>query len=129
MKAITLHPVWAWAVVHGHKPVENRGWSVKYRGRLAIHAGRGNAAEDERARAELARLGVEVPDDVPRSAIVGTVELVDCVRKGSGELWPDERLAHPLAAGPVCWLLEDEHPLDEPVPVPGRQGLWEATLE
>lgn len=128
MKAITLHPVWAWAVVHGHKPVENRGWSVKYRGRLAIHSSRGNAAEDERARAELARLGVKVPDDLPRSAIVGTVELVDCVRKGSGELWPDERLAHPLATGPVCWLLEGERLLDEPVPMSGRQGIWEAAF-
>lgn len=121
-KTITLHPVWVWAVVHGHKPVENPGWPVKYRGRLAVHAGRGNAVEDERARAELARLGVDVPADV------GTVELVDCVRKDSGELWPDERLAHPLAAGPVCWLLEGEQPLDEPVPMAGRQGIWEAVF-
>lgn len=113
-------------VVHGHKPVENRGWLVKYRGRLAIHAGRGNAVEDERARAELARLGVKVPDDVLRSAVVGTVVLVDCVRKGSGEFWPDGRLAHPLAKGPVCWLLEGEQPLAEPVPMSGRQGIWEA---
>ncbi len=97
-------------------------------GRLAIHAGRGNPAEGEWAWAELARLGVKVPDDVPRSAIVGTVELVDCVRKGSGELWPDERLAHPLASGPVCWLLEDAQALDELVSMPGRQGIWEAAF-
>lgn len=114
--------------MHGHKPAENRGWSAKYRGRLAIHAGRGNPAEDDRARAELARLGVEVPGEVRRSTIVGTVERVDCVRKGSGELRPDERLEHPLASDPVCWLLENARPLDQPVSMLGRQGIWEAVF-
>lgn len=121
---ITLHPACGLAVVYGHKLVECRAWPIKYRGRLAIHAGRGNPVEGEWAWAELTRLGVKVPDEEPRSVMVGTVELVDCVRKGSGELWPDERLTHPLASGPVCWLLECEQPLDEPVPMPGQQGIW-----
>ncbi len=81
MKTPKRHPAWGWAVVYGHKPVQCRAWPVKYRGRLAIHAGRGNPAEDEWAWGELARLGVKVPDDVPRRAIAGTVEMVDCVRK------------------------------------------------
>lgn len=85
MKTPAPQPAWGWAVVYGHKPVQCRVWPVKYRGRLAIHAGCGNPAEEERARAELARLGVEVPDDVRRWAIVGMVEMVDCVCRGGGE--------------------------------------------
>ncbi|MHC4404130.1 MAG: ASCH domain-containing protein [Planctomycetota bacterium] len=39
MKALTICQPWAWAIIHGPKPVENRGWATKYRGPLAIHAG------------------------------------------------------------------------------------------
>ena len=38
MKTLTIHPVWAWAIVHGHKRVENRTWRTAHRGPLLIHA-------------------------------------------------------------------------------------------
>lgn len=40
MKALTLHQPWASLVAMGVKTVETRGWSTKYRGPLAIHAGK-----------------------------------------------------------------------------------------
>lgn len=96
MKTPAPHPASAWAVVYGHQSVQCRAWPVKYRGRLAIHAGRGNAAEDERARAELARLGVNVPDNVRRSAIVGMVEMIDCLWSKRPGFWRDACLTYPL---------------------------------
>ena len=38
MKALTVCQPWAWAIVEGHKSVENRRWSTAYRGLLLIQA-------------------------------------------------------------------------------------------
>lgn len=35
---LTVRQPWEWAIEHG-KPVENRGWNIKYRGPLWLHAG------------------------------------------------------------------------------------------
>ena len=83
MKAITIHPVWAWAIIHGHKPVENRTWHTRHRGRLAIHASAESSRSrrsDAEAREILASIGVTVPDEIPTGAIVGTVAVVDSIR-------------------------------------------------
>ena len=40
MNCISIQQPWAWLIVHGHKPVENRTWSTKHRGPLLIHAGK-----------------------------------------------------------------------------------------
>lgn len=39
LRALTVRQPWAWAIVHGGKPVENRTWEMKYRGPLWLHAG------------------------------------------------------------------------------------------
>ena len=40
MKALSVRQPWAWAIVAGWKPIENRTWATDYRGPLLIHAGR-----------------------------------------------------------------------------------------
>ncbi len=132
MKAITIDPVWAWAIMHGPKRVENRTWATSHRGPLLIHAG-SNTSREAAARAELARLGIDVPEEIPRGAILGTVELVDVVRypdqDADGRLFdddPHDLAADPLATGPVCWILRNPRPLPAPIICGGRQRLWEA---
>jgi hypothetical protein len=127
VKAITIHPVWAWAIVHGFKPVENRTWKTKHRGPLLIHASADSPAarkSDAVARAALGALGIAVPEDVPRAAIVGHVELVDCVGRAEdgGEVIPGPPS---LAVGPVCWVLTNPVALAQPTPCRGRQKLFE----
>lgn len=41
MKALSVQQPWAWCIVNGYKPVENRSRNTKHRGPLAIHAGKG----------------------------------------------------------------------------------------
>lgn len=41
MKTLTLHQPWASLVALGVKSIETRSWSTRYRGPLAIHAGKG----------------------------------------------------------------------------------------
>lgn len=121
VKAVTLYPIWAWAVMHGPKRVENRSWATRYRGRLAIHAGIGRQ-KDAEARAMLERLVVPVPAELTRGAILGTVQLLDC-RRCEGELRDD-----PFACGPYCWLLGDPRPFVQPIPARGQQSLWTCQL-
>ena len=133
MKTLTIDPVWAWAIMFGPKRVENRTWDTSHRGPLLIHAGQ-NRSREAAARAELERLGVEVPQDIPRGAILGSVDLVDVVRTAGFQYQRplmDEFDEHniatdPFASGPFCWILRDPKPLPEPIPAVGKQGLWDA---
>lgn len=40
MKALTLIQPWATLIMLGEKQIETRSWNTKYRGKLAIHAGK-----------------------------------------------------------------------------------------
>jgi hypothetical protein len=61
--------------------------------------------------------GTPVPAELPQGAIVGIVELLDCV---------DERKA-PRSAftrGPICWLFQGARAFEFPLKVSGQLGLW-----
>jgi len=132
VKAITIDPVWAWAIVYGHKRVENRTWHTRHRGRLAIHASAESSRSrraDAEAREILASIGVTVPDEVPTGAIVGTVKVVDSIRlTPQGAFGFASLQVEPLATGPVCWLFENPKRLRKPIPAKGSQGLWTTDL-
>lgn len=112
-KALTICQPWAWAIVHGAKRVENRTWPTRYRGWLAIHAGKSKAwlCDDLPD-------GTPVPTDLVFGAVVGVAWLDDVVR-------PDACGDDPFAFGPWCWRLTKVSPLVEPVPCRGAQGLWD----
>jgi predicted DNA-binding transcriptional regulator AlpA len=94
LRALSIRQPYASQIMTGTKDVETRKWRTNVRGRIAIHATR---------RPEL--------DDLPTSAILGTVEIVDCVREPSkAALWH--------------FLLSDPRPLAEPIPISGSQGWW-----
>jgi hypothetical protein len=108
------------------KPVENRTWSTRYRGRLVVHASLSAAARDQYDRFErgwLARQGVELPAwaELPRGVLLGVVELADCLPV---ERLPKELRDHPTAEGPWCWVLAGATLFDGPVPAKGALSLW-----
>ena len=39
MRKLTIRQPWASLIICGEKDVENRTWTTRYRGELAIHAG------------------------------------------------------------------------------------------
>jgi hypothetical protein len=39
MRTLSIRQPWAWLIVNGHKPVENRDWATSFRGPVLIHAG------------------------------------------------------------------------------------------
>ena len=117
MRAFTVKAPWAWAIIHAGKDVENRTWSTSYRGPLAIHASVGCTGKYYTwARGWMAAIGVDVPelDTLPRGCVIGTVELMDCVRD-SGSRWGMPDNWH--------WILRDPKPC-APRFVRGSLGLW-----
>ena len=107
MRALTIKQPWAGAIFERGKDVENRSWATSYRGPLIIHAG---ARYDNAATV---RMGVSSVWDT--SAIIGIVELVDCVRTRRGK-WADADAWH--------WVLKNPQVLTRSVPASGRLGLW-----
>lgn len=112
LTCLTLHAHWAAAIFKLGKDVENRTWSTKHRGPLAIHAGR---SLDRKICAEL---GLD-PDSVRCGFILGTVELVDVVRN-SRSRWADPHCYH--------WIIANPKPLDRPVMHRGMLGLHKVAL-
>ena len=49
-KAITIRQPFAWLIVQGIKPVENRSWETKFRGPLAIHSAKAAMGDEVYAK-------------------------------------------------------------------------------
>jgi hypothetical protein len=117
MKVLSVRPEWAWAIMFADPPktTENRTWRTKHRGETGIHA---SIRPDPEAREFMdRRFGIQVPRVVPRGMILGTINLLDCVR-GAADLWADPGdLWH--------WLLANRKPWPEPVPARCDLGLWD----
>jgi hypothetical protein len=127
MKAISLWQPWATAIALGIKRVETRSWSTKYRGPLAIHAGK------KLVRREDIPEGLDIRCR-PLGAIVAICELVE-VRLMDSDLIAEQ---HPCEirwgdwrVGRYAWILENVRswPLVHPIPFRGRQGLFDVPDE
>lgn len=122
MKALSIRQPWAWLILQGHKPVENRTWPTALRGRIAIHAGQAvDRYADDWIAYRFPAITVPRLASLPRGALVGSVELYGCVREG--EALPDPR-AEPWFTGPWGFLLRDPI-LTPPIPYTGRLGFFE----
>lgn len=119
--SVSIHQPWAWLIVAGFKPVENRTWATKHRGPVLIHASARPAFSVAEASALLERCGA-----IPRplqdvsgpgrqcGGIVGVATVADCVRN------------HPspwAMPGHWHWVLTDARPLGF-MPCRGRLGFF-----
>lgn len=105
MRTLSIRQPWAWLIVNGHKPVENREWSTEYRGRFLVHAGQHLVQRDYWRQCDeiKAQLGIEVPHflELERGGIVGAATLVEIVTEHPS----------PFFTGPHGWVLKDARPL------------------
>ncbi len=128
MKAITILQPWASLIACGAKKIETRSWSTKYRGPLAIYAGRTVPSMDFfTPRMEKALWN----EDTPFGKVIAIAELVDCVEMTNEriaawrEMYGDDEIAFGhFEAGRYAWILANVRRI-EPVPAKGRQRLWE----
>lgn len=121
MKALSIRQPWAWAIMMG-KDIENRTWSaVKHgldeKGRFAVHASKGMTQKEyEDVSFFLAGQRMICPPaaDLERGGIIGTVELVEVVRKSDS----------PWFFGPCGLVLRNPEPC-EFLPCKGQLGFFE----
>ncbi|MBG6287718.1 ASCH domain-containing protein [Pseudomonas nitroreducens] len=82
MKALSIRQPWAWLVVNGFKPIENRDWPTRYRGRFLVHASKGMTRDEYEDARDLAHeLGITIPapHELERGGIVGEATITGCV--------------------------------------------------
>ncbi len=80
MKALSIQQPWAWLILNGHKDVENRSWSTRFRGEFAIHAGKTFDVEGfEYVQSHLPDIELPKTNEFEMGGIVGTACLTRCV--------------------------------------------------
>lgn len=117
LRALSVQQPWAWAIVNGHKPVENRGWSTGYRGELLIHAGK---TFDLEGYGWLLRSGLleHVPTraELDLGGIVGQTRIIDCV----------DQMDSPWFFGPFGFVLDPSASRPLPFrPLRGHLGFFD----
>lgn len=114
MKAITIHQPYAHLIIAGGKQIETRSRNTNIRGRIAIHA--------SKKKSKLSKCY----KDIDYGAIIGTVELVDCipVEKIINKLSVFELSAGDYSDGRYAWIMENPIKFKEPVFAKGKQGWW-----
>ena len=119
MKALSIRQPWAGLILRGLKDIENRDWTTKYRGVIAIHASQALYWDDfNAASATCKSLGIRIEnpvefDEFQRGAIVGTVELIDVVTDSDS----------PWFLGAYGWVLRNPR-IVKPIPYKGKLGFW-----
>jgi hypothetical protein len=125
---LSVRQPWADLIVTGIKDVENRRWPTDFRGKLLIHAPktvdwaavehlhRSLHATELEAWLGQRRLGEYQP---VTAAIVGVTEIVDCVMRHSSRYF----------SGPYGFVLQRSWPFANPIPYPGRPGIFPVPTE
>ena len=89
LRALSVRQPWAWAIVQGLKPWENRPRRFNYRGPLLIHASQAAREKDYLFAVELIEslTGKSPParSAIERGGIVGAAELTDCAEPLDGD--------------------------------------------
>lgn len=139
MRALSLWQPWATLIALGAKAIETRPWATRYRGPIAIHAAK-RWTGDLAAICHLPRFDRVLSRQVmPLGGVVAVADLVECWEIGRHGLSAgaarrdlpegDERHFGDYGVGRFAWELSRIRPLQEPVPLRGRQGLWKLSRE
>jgi len=126
-RALTIYQPWAWAIMEGLKPVENRKWISHHRGPLLIHAGLSMASMD-RGTEFISDFEIEVP---PRSrlvfgALLGVVDMIDCV-SNHRQTKANEKKFGDWAGDEYLFVLEEPRYFASPITYSGSQGMFTVT--
>jgi len=139
VKAITIKQPWATLIALGEKKFETRSWQTKYRGPLAIHAGKSidkDACENSWIKGVLQEHGITSYKDLPTGVVIATVELADCYKVeatlGYASVLSKGKTVNGLEVafgdyteGRYAWQLTSLQVLDKPVVAKGKLSLWE----
>ncbi len=102
----------------GHKDVENRNWSTKFRGKFLVHAG--TRFDSEGYKWVLSEMGITLPppNEFKRGGIVGMAEITACVTEYES----------PWFSGLYGFVLENAKPLPF-IPLPGKLRFFDVSAD
>ncbi|MEL4896123.1 ASCH domain-containing protein [Crocosphaera sp. Alani8] len=132
IKAISLHPPYASLIKMGLKHFETRSWPTNYRGKLVICAAKKNTNQQQSSYSALAsELGIDLTlhpwGSLPLGEAIAVCDLVDCIEMTEDfineQSETEQRCGH-WEPGCFAWKLNNVQPLPLPVPIKGKQGLW-----
>lgn len=120
-RALSIMQPWAWLIVNRHKAIENRDWPTRFRGPVAIHAGKKIDAPAARDVNRLIHPVTGDPADWDMTSdgkecggIVGVAEVVDCI----------ETSDNPWFVGRYGFVLANQSPVPF-IPVSGALGFFD----
>jgi len=117
MKALSVRQPWAYLIVTGEKPVENRSWSSSYFGPLLIHAALTPDPEGARwVREHFPKIKLPPLGELTYGAIMGSVRML-------GGSWTDE--SSPWFTGPYGFIFDRAQIFPAPIPYKGQLGFFE----
>jgi hypothetical protein len=151
MKAITILQPWASLIACGAKKIETRGWATKYRGKIAIHAGKGKQNIDLCKQRifwsslwpyEIAAqytLQERIDKFLPLGEVIAIADLVDCVKVIDFNyalnlpilekdltrkvITENELNFGDLSLGRYAWILDNVQAIS-PIAAKGQQRIW-----
>lgn len=113
IKALSIRQPWVQRIFFNGKPVENRSWATDYRGDVLIHA---SSVFDGKA-AEKRSFQIDHPH-APFGALVGIVEITDCVTEMDSEWF----------FGPYGFVMTNKR-LITPIPCKGALGFFTPKID
>lgn len=114
--ALSIQQPWAWLIVHGYKPVENRSWDTRVRGTVGIHAGKAIDTEGLNwVRHHFP--DIPLPDRFDLGGIVGSATLTEVVYRSRS----------PWFFGPKGFIFAEPKPLPF-MPCRGQLGFFKPDL-
>lgn len=143
MKTISIKQPWAYLICSGIKNIENRTWPTKFRGRVLVHAGAKSDSrshfinnlftpaqwEEMKITGGSSLLWKMVKGDWELSAIIGSVEIVDCVQNHTSK-WAEKPVYNPYKfeyeTNIYNWVLANPVLFAEPIlNVKGKLSFWD----
>lgn len=120
MKAISVRQPWANLIIEGKKKLDLRTYKINYTGPIAIHASSTVELED------CVRFEFD-PDQLPKGAVIGIVDLVEVseLDKLIYQQREELHLKHrKYRSGLYGWLFNNPRALATPLKFHGRQGVF-----
>jgi ASCH domain len=135
VKAISLWQPWASLIILGYKHFETRSWPTSYRGKLLICSAKKDSEDLHSTYLYLAeQCGIDTTKypwkALPKGYAVAICDLVDCVKMTPAFIASQSETqlrCGDWKPGRFAWKLENIQPI-EPIPIRGKQGLWDVDL-
>ena len=133
IKTVSLWQPWASLMAAGIKLHDVRHWAPAHRGPIAIHAAKTIDVVGAPEDLCVAALGVRWRQLLPIGMVLAVGELTACVEASRlyERLTRADKEAGNFAPGHFAWRIEKPRALKAPIPLAGRQGLfnWTAPLD